>query len=44
MFPAMNIEIGYVSLLRSEENLLELAFYKHHVPPILPNLGDEGAG
>ena len=25
-------EIGYVSLLRSEENLLELPFYKHYVP------------
>ena len=32
MFPAMNMRMGYVSLLRSEENLFELVFSKHFVP------------
>jgi len=32
MFAALKGEIEYVSLLRSEDNLCELVFYKHFVP------------
>jgi len=32
MFVAMICEIDYVSLLRGEDNLFELVFYKHFVP------------
>ena len=32
MFATKNNQLDYVSLLRSEENLVELVFYKHFIP------------